>query len=105
MDTTLHAFNDALLRRQSVCYTFISNLYSIQQTILVLTYRGRVQVQKSDQNIGSSQGKSNSLSTFISTLIPVALVAGFMTLLFLILRRRYRRQYSPRTYLGSLREQ
>ena len=44
------------------------------------------------------------LSGFISTLVPVLLVAGGMFLVFLILRRSQRRQYAPRTYLGNLRE-
>ncbi|KAI9876395.1 MAG: hypothetical protein M1830_006298 [Pleopsidium flavum] len=57
------------------------------------------------QKAGSSQGKSSSLSELLSTLIPILLLAGIFTLLFLILRRTQHRQYSPRTYLGSLREQ
>ncbi|MCJ1383845.1 hypothetical protein MMC17_006959 [Xylographa soralifera] len=46
-----------------------------------------------------------SLSQLISTLIPVGLVALIMTLAFLCLRRTQKRQYSPRTYLSTLRPQ
>ncbi|KAI9813698.1 MAG: hypothetical protein M1832_006126 [Thelocarpon impressellum] len=48
---------------------------------------------------------SNSLSGLVSTLIPTAIVAAVFFVLFLLLRRSQRRQYSPRTYLGTLREQ
>ncbi|KAI9821658.1 MAG: hypothetical protein M1827_002239 [Pycnora praestabilis] len=61
--------------------------------------------QNSDQNVGSATQKSSSLSAFLATLIPVAIEAGIFTLIFLILRKSQRRQYAPRTYLGSLREQ
>ncbi|MCJ1250309.1 hypothetical protein MMC30_007535 [Trapelia coarctata] len=46
---------------------------------------------------------SNSASGLVSTLIPVLLVAGIMFLAFLCLRRTQKRQYSPRTYLATLR--
>ncbi|KAK2811017.1 hypothetical protein FQN49_008493, partial [Arthroderma sp. PD_2] len=46
-----------------------------------------------------------SLSGLISTLVPTLVISGVMVLLFLILRRSQRRQYIPRTYVGSLREQ
>lgn len=46
-----------------------------------------------------------SLSGFLSTLIPVLLVSSIMFLVFLVLRRTQKRQYAPRTYLPSLREQ
>ncbi|KAI9796523.1 MAG: hypothetical protein M1825_000611, partial [Sarcosagium campestre] len=57
---------------------------------------------------GSAQdksGESNSLSGMIATLIPVLLIAVPFFLLFLVLRRSQRRQYAPRTYLGTLRSQ
>ncbi|KAI9830632.1 MAG: hypothetical protein M1819_005442 [Sarea resinae] len=57
-------------------------------------------------NSGSSDNdpaNSNSLSGFVSTLVPVALVAGITILGFLILRTRVPRQFAPRTFLGSLR--
>lgn len=40
----------------------------------------------------------------VSTLVPVAVVAGIYILIFLILRRSQRRFYAPRTYLGNMRE-
>lgn len=59
-------------------------------------------------NTGSNRDdqnpKTSSLSGLISTLAPVALVAGVYLLIFLILRRSQRRWYAPRTYIGSLRE-
>jgi len=45
-----------------------------------------------------------SLSGFLSTLIPVALISAIYIVIFLILRKSQRRYYAPRTYLGSLRE-
>ena len=41
---------------------------------------------------------------FLSTLVPVAAIAGVYLVIFLILRKSKRRFYAPRTYLGSLRE-
>lgn len=48
---------------------------------------------------------SNSASGLVSTLLPTLVISGAMVLLFVILRRSERRQYAPRTYIGSLREQ
>ncbi|KAK0645630.1 hypothetical protein B0T16DRAFT_390214 [Cercophora newfieldiana] len=45
-----------------------------------------------------------SLSGFVSTLVPVALISLVYLAIFLVLRRSQRRYYAPRTYLGSLRE-
>ena len=53
----------------------------------------------------SPTSASPSLSGLLSTLIPVGLVAGIFFLAFLCLRRTQRRQYAPRTYLPTLREQ
>ncbi|KAL1953900.1 hypothetical protein VTO42DRAFT_2052 [Malbranchea cinnamomea] len=47
---------------------------------------------------------SNSASGLVSTLVPTLVISGAMVLLFVILRRSERRQYAPRTYIGSLRE-
>lgn len=64
------------------------------------------QVQTGDKNVGSAQKDDTpSLSGLIATLVPVLLIAGIMLTLFLLLRNRLRRNYAPRTYLGSLREQ
>ena len=47
----------------------------------------------------------NSLSGLVSTLVPVLLLSTAFLVLFLILRRSQRRQYSPRSYLGTLRKE
>ncbi|QIW99674.1 hypothetical protein AMS68_005192 [Peltaster fructicola] len=59
-------------------------------------------LQATDKNVGSAQGTSASLSTFISTLVPVIAFAAVWFLLFLIFRVRFPRLYHPRTFLGSL---
>ncbi|KAH7030857.1 uncharacterized protein B0I36DRAFT_362663 [Microdochium trichocladiopsis] len=48
--------------------------------------------------------KPISLSSLISTLVPVAVVTGVYILIFLVLRMSQRRFYAPRTYIGSLRD-
>ncbi|KAK1836376.1 hypothetical protein QBC39DRAFT_85223 [Podospora conica] len=45
-----------------------------------------------------------SLSGFVSTLVPVAVISAVYIAIFLVLRKSNRRYYAPRTYLGSLRE-
>ncbi|KAJ1333689.1 calcium permeable stress-gated cation channel [Microdochium nivale] len=50
------------------------------------------------------KNKPISLSSLISTLVPVAVGAGVYITIFLILRKSNRRYYAPRTYIGSLRE-
>ncbi|KAF2459070.1 hypothetical protein BDY21DRAFT_283308 [Lineolata rhizophorae] len=65
------------------------------------------QDQDNDENIGSAQNddtNTNSASSLLSTLAPVALIAFIWLLLFLFFRVKFPRQYSPRTFLGSLRE-
>ncbi|KAK8127570.1 hypothetical protein PG984_008678 [Apiospora sp. TS-2023a] len=59
-----------------------------------------------DPNIGSARDddSGSSLSGLVSTLVPVAVVAGIYLVIFLILRKSQRRYYAPRTYLGSIRE-
>ncbi|KAF2103468.1 DUF221-domain-containing protein [Rhizodiscina lignyota] len=59
--------------------------------------------QNNDSNIGSARS-SNSLSTLLSTLAPVAIFAAVWFALFLLFRSKFARNYSPRTFLGSLRE-
>ena len=59
--------------------------------------------QSGDANVGSAQGSSNSASSLLSTLAPVALYALVWLFLFLIFRTRFKRNYQPRTFLGSLR--
>ncbi|KAK0893856.1 phosphate metabolism protein 7 [Friedmanniomyces endolithicus] len=55
------------------------------------------------QSGGSSSSTSNSASSVVSTLAPVALYALIYAILFLVLRRPFKRYYQPRTFLGSLR--
>ncbi|KAK5660537.1 hypothetical protein OQA88_13086 [Cercophora sp. LCS_1] len=45
-----------------------------------------------------------SLSGFLSTLAPVAIISAVYLVIFLVLRMSQRRYYAPRTYLGSLKE-
>ncbi|KAL5118790.1 phosphate metabolism protein 7 [Pleosporales sp. CAS-2024a] len=58
---------------------------------------------------GGQQGKartsSNSASSLVSTLIPTALLAVVFVAAFLIVRKRFRRVYAPRTYLNHLGQQ
>ncbi|EXJ55521.1 hypothetical protein A1O7_08449 [Cladophialophora yegresii CBS 114405] len=58
-----------------------------------------------DQNIGSSRKSSPSLSGLVSTLVPTLIIAVVYFGIFLVLRRKFPRQYAPRTYLGALRPQ
>lgn len=56
-------------------------------------------------NVGENRDTTPvSLSGLVSTLVPTAVVAGVYFLIFLILRRNQKRWYSPRSYIGSLRE-
>ncbi|KAK5696626.1 phosphate metabolism protein 7 [Elasticomyces elasticus] len=56
-----------------------------------------------DPNVGSAKSPSNSASSVVSTLAPVALYALVWAILFMVLRRPFKRYYQPRTFLGSLR--
>ncbi|KAL8687083.1 MAG: hypothetical protein Q9224_005257, partial [Gallowayella concinna] len=53
----------------------------------------------------TSEKNDPSLSSFLSTLIPTAVLAFVFVSLFLLLRRKFKRNYEPRTFLGSLRPQ
>jgi len=55
-------------------------------------------------NATEDKNKPISLSSLISTLVPVLIVAGIYIIIFLVLRKSNRRYYAPRTYIGSLRE-
>lgn len=56
-------------------------------------------------NVGENRTDTPvSLSGLVSTLVPTAVVAGVYFAIFLILRRSQKRWYSPRSYIGSLRE-
>ncbi|PMD30027.1 DUF221-domain-containing protein [Hyaloscypha variabilis F] len=48
---------------------------------------------------------SNSLSGFLSTLVPVAAEAALFFGIFLLMRTKKQRVYRPRTYLSTLRDQ
>lgn len=52
-----------------------------------------------------SSKNSASLSQLVATLIPILIVAVIFTSLFLCFRPRLKRNYSPRSHLGSLRPQ
>jgi len=54
---------------------------------------------------GTSTGESNSVSGFLSTLVPVAAQAIAFIGVFLILRSKIKRVYRPRTYLDTLYEE
>ncbi|KPI38308.1 uncharacterized protein AB675_12154 [Cyphellophora attinorum] len=58
-----------------------------------------------DQNVGSANQTSPSLSGLVSTLVPALLIFVVWMIAFTILRRKFPRRYAPRTYLNSLREQ
>ena len=65
-----------------------------------------ISLTPSQSGSNTDPGKNSpSLSQFLATLIPVGLVAAVYVVIFLVLRRRLKRNYSPRTYLGSLRPQ
>jgi hypothetical protein len=58
------------------------------------------------QQQGSAQGQGDSsLSGFLCTLVPVALICSLYIVLFLVFRTKFRRIYEPRTYLGKFSEQ
>ncbi|EWC48664.1 hypothetical protein DRE_01886 [Drechslerella stenobrocha 248] len=65
---------------------------------------GSLTDQGKDENIGSAKA-SNSLSGFLSSLVVNLIIFAVMVLLFLILRRSQRRQYAPRTYVGTVRKE
>ncbi|KAJ4336434.1 phosphate metabolism protein 7 [Didymella glomerata] len=54
---------------------------------------------------GEARDASNSLSSFLSTLVPTAILAGVFITAFIIFRKSFRRVYAPRTYLNHLGEQ
>ncbi|KAL8847156.1 MAG: hypothetical protein Q9221_007786 [Calogaya cf. arnoldii] len=57
-------------------------------------------------NAGQAQQEDDpSLSSLVSTLVPVLIIAVIFLTLFLLLRRKFKRNYEPRTFLGSLRPQ
>ncbi|KAL8830845.1 MAG: hypothetical protein Q9170_005553 [Blastenia crenularia] len=100
---TLNAFNDAIQRRAPSGLTLE---HVIQKR--APSFCKPVNVAGSNSDAGSAQDptkNSASLSAFLSTLIPVLLVSFAFVTLFLLLRRKFKRNYEPRTFLGSLRQQ
>ncbi|EPS43727.1 hypothetical protein H072_2322 [Dactylellina haptotyla CBS 200.50] len=64
---------------------------------------GSIANQANNGDTGSAlDPKSNSLSGFLSSLIVNGIIFAVMLLLFLILRKSQRRQYAPRTYVGTV---
>lgn len=47
---------------------------------------------------------SSSASAFLTTLIPSLISFAVMVVLFIVLRKKYFRQYMPRTYIGYLKD-
>ncbi|KAI4095163.1 MAG: hypothetical protein L6R37_007122 [Teloschistes peruensis] len=100
MDTLDH-FNHAIQRRSLSALT-LRNVIERR----AFSFCANTNLAGNNPKAGSAQEESDpSLSSFLSTLIPVALVALAFITGFLILRRLYKRNYEPRTFLGSLREQ
>lgn len=56
-------------------------------------------------NVGENRtDKPVTASGLVATLVPTLVVAGVYFAIFLVLRRGQKRWYSPRSYIGSLRE-
>lgn len=55
-----------------------------------------------DPRAGENQNSSSSISAFVSTLVPCAALAAVYIGFFLILRRKQRRLYEPRTFHEKL---
>ncbi|CAG8981929.1 hypothetical protein HYALB_00013820 [Hymenoscyphus albidus] len=53
---------------------------------------------------GTATNASNSVSGFLSTLIPVGITAGVFVTLFFLFRNRFQRVYRPRTFLETLHD-
>ncbi|KAG9233741.1 hypothetical protein BJ875DRAFT_484855 [Amylocarpus encephaloides] len=54
--------------------------------------------------VGTSPTNSASFSTFFMTLVPIAIYAVICVAIFVLLRRKHPRAYSPRAFLSSLDE-
>ena len=57
----------------------------------------------SHTNNNQSVSNSSSLSSLVTVLVPSLIIAVVMVLAFIILRKRFRRMYMPRTYIGYLK--
>ncbi|KAI4192973.1 MAG: hypothetical protein LQ346_004051 [Caloplaca aetnensis] len=98
---TLNAFNSAIQRRSPSALTLE---HVIERR--AFSFCEKTNVAGDNPDAGKAQEESNpSLSSFISTLVPTFLIAVIFLTLFLLLRRKFKRNYEPRTFLGSLRPQ
>ncbi|KAL8709912.1 MAG: hypothetical protein Q9220_005362 [cf. Caloplaca sp. 1 TL-2023] len=100
---TLNAFNKGIQQRSPAALTLE---HVIERR--AFSFCKNTNVAGSNPDAGSAQDPSQnsaSLSSFVSTLIPTLLLALAFVTLFLLLRRKFKRNYEPRTFLGSLREQ
>ncbi|KAI4123378.1 MAG: hypothetical protein LQ338_005294 [Usnochroma carphineum] len=100
---TLDAFNSAIQRRSPSGLTLE---HVIQRR--AYSFCQNTNVAGNNPDAGSAQSSSSnspSLSSFLSTLVPTFLLALVFVTLFLVLRTRFKRNYEPRTFLGSLRPQ
>ncbi|KAL8677127.1 MAG: hypothetical protein Q9186_006419 [Xanthomendoza sp. 1 TL-2023] len=100
---TLNAFNSAIQRRYSSGLTLE---HVIQRR--AFSFCEEQNIAGDNPSAGSAQTSEKndpSLSSFLSTLIPTAVLAFVFVSLFLLLRRKFKRNYEPRTFLGSLRPQ
>ncbi|KAL9004971.1 MAG: hypothetical protein Q9188_002219 [Gyalolechia gomerana] len=99
----LDAFNSAIQRRSPSGLTL---RHVIERR--AFSFCEKTDVAGDNPDAGSAQdAESNnpSLSAFLSTLVPTFLLALVFVTLFLLLRRKFKRNYEPRTFLGSLRPQ
>ncbi|KAL8735485.1 MAG: hypothetical protein Q9181_002792 [Wetmoreana brouardii] len=100
----LDDFNSAIQRRSPSGLT----LRNVIERRAFAFCSEKANVAGSNPDAGSAQDEESnnpSLSSFISTLVPTFLLALAFVSLFLLLRRRFKRNYEPRTFLGSLRPQ
>lgn len=100
---TLDAFNSGVQRRSPSGLT-LRNVIERRS----FSFCDKTNIAGSNPDAGSAQSDETnnpSLSAFLSTLVPTLLLALAFVILFLLLRRKFKRNYEPRTFLGSLREQ
>ncbi|KAI4098507.1 MAG: hypothetical protein LQ339_006385 [Xanthoria mediterranea] len=98
---TWNAFNSAIQRRSPSALT----LHHVVQR-RAFAFCAQQDIAGSNPDAGSAQEQDDpSLSSFVSTLVPTLVVAVIFVSLFLLLRRKFKRNYEPRTFLGSLRPQ
>ncbi|KAL8803611.1 MAG: hypothetical protein Q9223_005322 [Gallowayella weberi] len=100
---TLNAFNSAIQRRYPSALTLD---HVIQRRAFSFCQDQNIAGDNPDAGSAQDAEKNDpSLSSFVSTLVPTAVLAFAFLTLFLLLRRKFKRNYEPRTFLGSLRPQ